>query len=74
MNYLKDYCQSERLKVVVAYCDNNALGFFKKHGFSEKYIVPVGVFWNRIQHFDNATLMHSRVYHVVDYKNLKENI
>jgi histone acetyltransferase len=34
MNKLKDYCKLEGLEYFLTYADNNAIGYFKKQGFS----------------------------------------
>lgn len=34
MNKLKDHCKEQNLEYFLTYADNNAIGYFKKQGFS----------------------------------------
>jgi histone acetyltransferase len=34
MNKLKDHCKTQGLQYFLTYADNNAIGYFKKQGFS----------------------------------------
>jgi histone acetyltransferase len=36
MNKLKDHCRTKNWNYFLTYADNNAIGYFKKQGFSTK--------------------------------------
>lgn len=41
MNKLKDYCKDRNLNYFLTYADNNAIGYFKKQGFSKYCKLPI---------------------------------
>ena len=41
MNKLKDHCKVNGLRYFLTYADNNAIGYFKKQGFSNYVKMPV---------------------------------
>jgi histone acetyltransferase len=40
MNKLKDHCKDKGLSYFLTYADNNAIGYFKKQGFSTAIKMP----------------------------------
>jgi histone acetyltransferase len=41
MNKLKDHCKTHNLEYFLTYADNNAIGYFKKQGFSTYIKMPL---------------------------------
>ncbi len=40
MNKLKDHCKEKKIEYFLTYADNNAIGYFKKQGFSNFIKMP----------------------------------
>ena len=40
MNKLKDHCKEKHIEYFLTYADNNAIGYFKKQGFSNFIKMP----------------------------------
>ena len=41
MNKLKDHCKVNNLQYFLTYADNNAIGYFKKQGFSDHLKISI---------------------------------
>lgn len=40
MNKLKDHCKLQKIEYFLTYADNNAIGYFKKQGFTNFIKMP----------------------------------
>jgi histone acetyltransferase len=40
MNKLKDHCKNSNVQYFLTFADNNAIGYFKKQGFSTNIKMP----------------------------------
>jgi histone acetyltransferase len=72
MNKLKDHCKEKNLNYFLTYADNNAIGYFKKQGFSTSVKMPIEKWKEYIKDYDGGTLMEAYCSVSVDYSNLSE--
>ncbi len=74
MNKLKDHCKEEGIKYFLTYADNNAIGYFKKQGFSKYVKMPVEQWKDYIKDYDGGTIMEAYINPYIDYSYLSETI
>jgi histone acetyltransferase len=74
MNKLKDHCKVNGLQYLLTYADNNAIGYFKKQGFSTYVKMPIEKWKEYIKDYDGGTLMEAYCNPIIDYSNLTEII
>ena len=84
MNKLKDHCKVNNLHYFLTYADNNAIGYFKKQGFStfvkmsvdhwKEYESNIINIFSYIKDYDGGTLMEAYCNPEIDYSNLSEII
>jgi histone acetyltransferase len=74
MNKLKDHCKVNNLKYFLTYADNNAIGYFKKQGFSTYIKMSVDKWKEYIKDYDGGTLMEAYCSPEIDYTNLSVTI
>lgn len=74
MNKLKDHCKTQGLQYFLTYADNNAIGYFKKQGFSNYIKTPIEIWKDLIKDYDGGTLMEAYVNKNIDYSNLSVNL
>ncbi|XP_017850507.1 histone acetyltransferase KAT2A-like [Drosophila busckii] len=58
MNMLKDFVGEKGIMHLLTHADCNAVGYFRKQGFSENIGLPLAVYRPLIKEYDNAKLMH----------------
>jgi histone acetyltransferase len=75
MNSLKTYAQAQELYDFLTCADNEAVGFFKKQGFSDKAINMDQKRWvGRIKDYDKVKLMHCQIYPEVAYLHFQKTL
>jgi histone acetyltransferase len=74
MNKLKDHCRTKDLEYFLTYADNNAIGYFKKQGFSNAIKTPIEVWKDLIKDYDGGTLMEAYVNPRIEYSKLSNNL
>jgi len=57
MNKLKAYLQKRNKKYLLTYADNNAIGYFKKQGFTSCPTRPTKDWRGYIKDYDGGTIM-----------------
>ncbi|TDG42918.1 hypothetical protein AWZ03_010669 [Drosophila navojoa] len=62
MNHLKDHIMDNGVMHLLAYADCNAIGYFKKQGFSSNIRLARSVYEGYIKEYDSATLMHCELH------------
>lgn len=67
MNHLKDYSISKKIHNFLTYADENAIGFFKKQGFSNDIKIPRSEYFGYIKDYEGATLMHCELHAGIIY-------
>lgn len=74
MNKLKNYLQSQDKKFILTYADNNAIGYFKKQGFTNSPRKPAKEWRGYIKDYDGGTVMECYIHDKIDYNNLYQDI
>lgn len=74
MNKLKAYLQTRKLKYMLTYADNNAIGYFKKQGFSTIPRMPKHLWLGYIKDYDSGTLMDCYLNPNIDYDNISRDL
>uniref|UniRef100_A0AC35U263 Histone acetyltransferase n=1 Tax=Rhabditophanes sp. KR3021 TaxID=114890 RepID=A0AC35U263_9BILA len=74
MTLMKTYMNIAGIRFMLTYADNDAEGYFKKHGFQETIPLDEGVYKNYIKQYDGAKLMGIELYPCLDYSILNEII
>lgn len=74
MNKLKDHCRERGIKYFLTYADNNAIGYFKKQGFSNSIKCPTELWKDLIKDYDGGTLMETYVNPNINYSELSDNL
>lgn len=83
MTKLKDNCKNRGLLYFLTYADNNAIGYFKKQGFSTFVKMPMDKWkeyykylynYSHIKDYDGGTLMEAYCNPDIEYSNLSEII
>ena len=74
MNKLKSHLQSKKIKYMLTYADNNAIGYFKKQGFSTIPRMPKHLWYGYIKDYDSGTLMDCYLNPDIDYNNISEDL
>lgn len=74
MNKLKDNCKDRGLNYFLTYADNNAIGYFKKQGFSTSIKMNMEKWKEYIKDYDGGTLMEAYCNPMIDYSNLSDTI
>lgn len=67
MNHLKDYSIQKGITHFLTYADENAIGYFKKQGFSKDIKLNRSVYTGFIKEYDGATLMHCELHPSIVY-------
>ncbi|CAD7002289.1 histone acetyltransferase KAT2B [Ceratitis capitata] len=62
MNHLKDYSIKHGIRHLLTYADCDAIGYFKKQGFSKDIKLARPVYAGFIKEYDGATLMHCELH------------
>ncbi|XP_023167733.1 histone acetyltransferase KAT2B-like [Drosophila hydei] len=62
MNHLKDYILQNGIQHLLTYADCNAIGYFKKQGFSDTIRLARPIYEGYIKEYDSATLMHCELH------------
>ncbi|XP_016991343.1 histone acetyltransferase KAT2A [Drosophila rhopaloa] len=62
MNHLKDYSIQRGIKHLLTFADCDAIGYFKKQGFSKDIKLARPVYAGYIKEYDSATLMHCELH------------
>ncbi|XP_075163523.1 gcn5 acetyltransferase [Haematobia irritans] len=62
MNHLKDYSIQKGILHLLTYADCDAIGYFKKQGFSKDIKLARPVYAGFIKEYDGATLMHCELH------------
>ncbi len=70
MNKLKAHLQSTKMQYMLTYADNNAIGYFKKQGFSTIPRIPKHVWSGYIKDYDGGTLMDCCLNPDIDYNDI----
>ncbi|KAH8370891.1 hypothetical protein KR093_005467 [Drosophila rubida] len=65
MNHLKDYSIQRNIKHLLTFADCDAIGYFKKQGFSKDIKLARPVYAGYIKEYDSATLMHCELHPVI---------
>eukprot|EP00826_Nyctotherus_ovalis_P062608 TRINITY_DN9089_c0_g1_i3.p1 TRINITY_DN9089_c0_g1~~TRINITY_DN9089_c0_g1_i3.p1 ORF type:complete len:379 (-),score=116.73 TRINITY_DN9089_c0_g1_i3:191-1327(-) len=74
MNKLKAHLQKSKVKYIVTYADNNAIGYFKKQGFSTIPRMPKHLWYGYIKEYDSGTLMDCYLNPGIDYNDLSNEL
>ncbi|KAL7744169.1 hypothetical protein ACLKA6_009144 [Drosophila palustris] len=67
MNHLKDYVVPRGIKNLLTFADLNAIGFFKKQGFTQEIRLARPVYEGYIQEYNGAILMHCELHPSIVY-------
>jgi len=74
MNKLKTHLQKCKIKYMLTYADNNAIGYFKKQGFSTVPRMPKQFWFGYIKEYDSGTLMDCYLNPDIDYDNISQDL
>eukprot|EP00826_Nyctotherus_ovalis_P035623 TRINITY_DN3072_c0_g4_i1.p1 TRINITY_DN3072_c0_g4~~TRINITY_DN3072_c0_g4_i1.p1 ORF type:complete len:224 (+),score=69.13 TRINITY_DN3072_c0_g4_i1:315-986(+) len=74
MNKLKTHLQKCKIKYMLTYADNNAIGYFKKQGFSTVPRMPKHLWFGYIKEYDSGTLMDCYLNPDIDYDNISKDL
>lgn len=74
MNKLKDHCSSKNIEYFLTYADNNAIGYFKKQGFSNYIKCKKEIWKDLIKDYDGGTLMEACIKKHIEYSMLSINL
>jgi histone acetyltransferase len=74
MNKLKAHLQKKKIKYMVTYADNNAIGYFKKQGFSTAPRIPKHLWDGYIKDYESGTLMDCYLNSDIDYNNISNEL
>jgi len=74
MNKLKASVQKRTIEYMLTYADNNAIGYFKKQGFSNNPKMPRRRWRGYIKDYDGGTLMECYVNPDIDFDNIGNDI
>ncbi len=74
MNKLKDHLKDKGIEYFLTYADNNAIGYFKKQGFSNYIKCPVENWKDLIKDYDGGTLMEACIKANINYSELSNNL
>jgi len=74
MNKFKAYLQKKGIKYMVTYADNNAIGYFKKQGFSTIPRIPKHLWYGYIKDYESGTLMDCYLNPDIDYNNISNEL
>eukprot|EP01022_Parablepharisma_sp_SALTPOND_P000764 TRINITY_DN105014_c0_g1_i1.p6 TRINITY_DN105014_c0_g1~~TRINITY_DN105014_c0_g1_i1.p6 ORF type:complete len:551 (-),score=82.26 TRINITY_DN105014_c0_g1_i1:14827-16479(-) len=74
MNKLKSHLQKRKFKYMLTYADNNAIGYFKKQGFSTIPRMPKHLWVGYIKDYDSGTLMDCYLNPDIDYNNISDDL
>lgn len=74
MNKLKDHCKEKGIEFFLTYADNNAIGYFKKQGFSNLIKCPIENWKDLIKDYDGGTLMEATIKSNINYGDLSNNL
>lgn len=75
MNHLKDYSIQKNIQHLLTYADCDAIGYFKKQGFSKDIKLARPVYAGFIKEYDGATLMHCELHkNIVNTQFISGNI
>lgn len=74
MNYLKSVIQIEEFYDLITCADNEAVGYFKKQGFSLQIRMEPQRWVGRIKDYHGVTLVHCQINPEVDYQHFNEAI
>lgn len=72
MNHFKEYAKKEKILYFLTYADNNAIGYFKKQGFSDRVRLPKERWSGYIKEYDGGTLMECYIHPTIDYLNVRD--
>ncbi|XP_055836456.1 histone acetyltransferase KAT2A-like [Episyrphus balteatus] len=67
MNHLKDYSIQRGLRHFLTYADEQAIGYFKKQGFSKDIKLARPVYSGFVKEYDKATMMHCELHPSIVY-------
>lgn len=70
MNKLKTHSQSVDIEYFLTYADNNAIGYFRKQGFSNSPKMPRSRWRGYIKDYDGGTLMECYINKTIDFNNI----
>ena len=74
MNKLKSHLQRTNMKYMLTYADNNAIGYFKKQGFSTIPRIPKHLWYGYIKDYDGGTLMDCYLNPDIDYNDISADL
>ncbi|VDK64286.1 unnamed protein product [Gongylonema pulchrum] len=75
MNHLKDYhIRVCHIYHFLTYADENAIGYFKKQGFSEELAIDPKFYRGFIKDYEGATLMGCQLHPGIVYKNFANSL
>ena len=74
MNKLKAYLQKKKMKYMITYADNNAIGYFMKQGFSQNCRMPKHLWNGYIKDYDSGKLMDCYLNPDIDYNNISDDL
>lgn len=74
MNRLKDHCRENGIEYFLTYADNNAIGYFRKQGFSNCIKQKTETWKDLIKDYDGGTLMEAYVNPKIIYSQLSETL
>lgn len=74
MNKLKSHLQKLSIRFMLTYADNNAIGYFKKQGFSTVTRMPKHLWYGYIKDYDSGTLMSCQLNPEIDYENISSDL
>ena len=70
MNKLKSHLQSRDIKYMLTYADNNAIGYFRKQGFTNSPRMPRKQWRGYIKDYEGGTLMEAYINPDIDFNNI----
>lgn len=77
MSWLKEQVKEssqDRIKHLLTYADNYAVGYFRKQGFSKFIGLDRSIWSGWIKDYDGGTLMHCELIPGIDYKQLYKTL
>ena len=74
MNHLKEWCRQNEIYHLLTCADNNAVGYFRKAGFSQQIVLPEEIYVGYIKDYFYTTLMECVLRVDINYTRVQDTI
>ena len=74
MNHVKEFAKTDGMEFFLTYADNNAVGYFKKQGFTKEISMPEARWKGYIKDYDGGTLMECLLHPGIDYTRIPQAV